>query len=329
MILISLALFAIGVCLSALFSGSETGFYRASRIRLVMDGLDGDPIARQLLRLVNNPTLFVATCLVGNNVANNLTSLSIVLFTRAVYVNDSGAAEMAAPILLSPLLFVYGELMPKNLFYNAPNRLLRQCGPLLLIFTVVFVPVSAILWALARLLEGILGASPAKIRLALARQELQEVLDESQEAGILHPTQRDLGQNFFLVASKPVRSVCTPLPRTLPIARGTRYALALKHARKHSLADLPVYHQQRNNIIGFVRTIDLLLANDPQQQVETTREMIEIPADELFGEALLTMQASRETIARVVADGQGTIGILSIDQLTDPLLKGQLGSLRR
>ena len=64
---------------------------------------------------------------------------------------------------------------------------------------------------------------------------------------------------------------------------------------------------------------------------ESLRELfqIELPADELFGEALLHMQTNRETIARVVSEGQGTIGILSIDQLTDPLLKGQLGSLRR
>ena len=60
--------------LSAYFSGTETGFYRASRIRLLLDGLGGDMFAQMLLRLTNNPTLFVATTLVGNNLANFLVS---------------------------------------------------------------------------------------------------------------------------------------------------------------------------------------------------------------------------------------------------------------
>ena len=216
MIGISIALLLVGIFLRAFFSGNETGLYRASRVRLVMDGLDGDWVSRYLLKLTNNPTLFVATTLVGNNVANYLTSLAIVLLTRTVYLNDSGLAEVMAPILFAPFLFVYGELLPKHLFYNAPNRLLRRGGVLFLGFTLIFTPVAVILWGLARLLETILGKSPDKVRLMLARQELQEVLVEGQQAGILHPTQRHLGQNFFLVASNPVRTVCTPLAKNLP-----------------------------------------------------------------------------------------------------------------
>ncbi|MEE2825933.1 MAG: CNNM domain-containing protein [Planctomycetota bacterium] len=329
MIWLSVILLLAGVFLSAFFSGNETGFYRASRVRLVMDGLDGDSISRYLLKFANNPTLFVATTLVGNNVANYLTSLAIVLLTRAIYVNDAGLAEMLAPILFSPLLFVYGELLPKHLFYNAPNRLLRRGGPLFLLFTLLFAPVAFILWGMARLLEKTLGKSPDKVRLMLARQELQEVLVEGQQAGILHPTQRHLGQNFFLVASNPVRSVCTPLNKALPLPIGTENRLAIRHARKHEMADIPLYETNRNRIVGYVRTIDLLLANQPNETIAQACPMIEIRQDEVLGEALLTMQSKRETVARVTRDDGQTVGLLSIDQLTEPLLKGPLGSFQR
>ena len=66
------AIFLTGLLLSAFFSGAETGFYRVTRVRLLLDGLAGDPIARGLLWLTNNPALFVATALVGNNLANYL-----------------------------------------------------------------------------------------------------------------------------------------------------------------------------------------------------------------------------------------------------------------
>lgn len=329
MIFVSLLLLVAGVFLSAFFSGSETGFYRASRVRMVMDGLDGDRVAKTMLKLFNNPTLFVATTLVGNNVANYLTSLAIVLFSRCVWSADSSFAEMLAPIVFSPLLFVYGELLPKQLFYMAPNRLLRRGAPLFLLFTVVFAPVAAILWSLARLLEKMLGQSPAKVRLMLARKELQQVLEAGQQAGILHPTQHHLGQNFFLVASQPVRTVCTPLQRITAVPIGVKKNEALRVARKNKLADIPVYKTIKTNIVGFIRTIDLLLNQNDDLVIESTRKLPEIRSTELFGEALLQMQTNRETIASVVSETGQMLGLLSIDQLTDPLFKGPLGSLKR
>ena len=50
---------------------------------------------------------------------------------------------------------------------------------------------------------------------------------------------------------------------------------------------------------------------------------------ELFGETLLRMRTNRETLVKVVKAGGASIGVLSIDQLTDPLLKGPLLALRR
>ena len=74
----ALLLFVVSILLSSFFSGSETGFYRATRVRLTMDALAGSWVARGLIWLTNNPALFVATTLVGNNLANFLTSHAVV-----------------------------------------------------------------------------------------------------------------------------------------------------------------------------------------------------------------------------------------------------------
>ena len=76
--LLIILFFVAGLAMSAFFSGSETGFYRLTRLRLVMDGLSGDRTSQLMLRLVNQPSMFVATALVGNNVANYLSSLAVV-----------------------------------------------------------------------------------------------------------------------------------------------------------------------------------------------------------------------------------------------------------
>ena len=114
MILLSIVMLLCGIFLSAFFSGSETGFYRVSRFRLVLSSLDGDRISRNLLWLINNPSLFVATTLIGNNVANYLTSLAIVLLTR--HVSSSSLLEMVAPVLMRRCYLSTGSCYPRTCF---------------------------------------------------------------------------------------------------------------------------------------------------------------------------------------------------------------------
>ena len=327
MIAWSVVLLILGVFLSAFFSGSETGFYRASRVKVVMAGLDGDRMSLGLLKLFNNPTWFIATTLIGNNVANYLTSLSIVLITGELF--SSNLAEIVMPIVVAPLLFVYGELLPKNLFYQAPNSLLRLGAPLFMFFTVLFAPAAALLWAMGKLLERLMGQSPEKIRLALARKELQQVLEDGLEAGILQPTQRQLAQSFFLVAAQPVREFCTPLNKIQSVHSSSRVAGVLKIAKKHELTDIPVVSGKKKQLVGYVRTVDLLLVEQKSARISDVRELKVIQASELFGEAVMQMQSTRETLSQVVDKNGQPIGILSLDQLTDPLLDGSLLSLRR
>ena len=107
------ALLISGVYLSAFFSGTETGFYRISRIRLALDAQVGDQRSRQLNWLVSHPSLFVATTLVGNNVANYLTSFSMVYLSHGLSV---GHPVLIATIVLTPLGFVFGELFLHEIF---------------------------------------------------------------------------------------------------------------------------------------------------------------------------------------------------------------------
>ncbi len=332
MIWFSILLLVCGIFLSAFFSGSETGFYRVSRFRLVLNSLDGDRISRNLLWLINNPSLFVASTLIGNNVANYVTSLAIVLLTRSV--SSSSLLEMVAPVLMSPLLFVYGELLPKNLFFQAPNRLLKLAGPLFLFFSALFAPAVAVLWALSRILERSLGQSPDRVRLTLARKELGQLFEEGQEVGVLQPSQRLLSQNFASVASTPVSQVCTPIARANVLQENATLADARKLALRKQLPDLPVVQHKTNNVIGFVRTIDVLLrdVDDEAAAKEPIGDILpltRINGTELIAEALMGMQARRQTLAIVVNRAGKPTGLLSIDQLTNPLLQGKLGSLRR
>jgi putative hemolysin len=319
MIALILVLLGTGALLSALFSGCETGFYRVTRFRLVLDGLEGDWISRMLLRLTNHPALFVATLLIGNNAANYLVSLGIVLAVQTIS-GDSQSVELTATILLSPLVFVYCEYLPKQMYFHAPNRLLRRSGPVLLLFTVLLAPITAVLWGLGWLLEKLVGQTPLRIKLTLARQELQEVLDEGQEAGILYPVQRQLAQRLFANASQDVMQFGTPLHRVAAVPLGADKGTALRLARRQQQAVVPVRQADGESLVGYVRVIDLLL-DASTKTVTAVRPLMRLRRTESHLTALMMLQAENVDLA-LIEDLKGNpVGVLFRDQLIDPLLQ--------
>lgn len=318
MIGLILGLFLAGVLMSAFFSGAETGFYRATRMRLVLDALAGDPIARGLHWLANRPTLFIATMLVGTNLSNYVVSLATVMLGESLWSGESPLAELLTSLALTPLLFVYGELLPKNLFLHAPNRLLRLTGPVCLVFVVLFFPISALLWGLNRLMSRFVHEPPELIRLKLARRELQRVLEEGHEAGILHPAQRSLAQGIFNWANRPVSSYAIPL-RELPRARAdmSREEI-LQLARRCRLTAVPVESLEGDRrLIGYFRTVDLRLR--PTAESSLLRPLMAFDQAETYLGALTAMQGAKESLAQVVDDSGRAVGLLLAQRLREPL----------
>jgi len=319
---VALILLVVGVLLSAFFSGSETGFYRASPIRLLLDALGGNVTAQVLHRLVSYPSLFVATVLVGNNLANYVTSLAMVIGARMVFPSSGHTAELVAPILLAPFLFVYGELLPKNLYYEAPNRLLRASGPPLVFCTALFLPVTALLYALSKGLELLAGESPQSVQLTLARRELQRVFEEGHEAGIIRPAQRGLAQGLFAVANQPLGSVAIPAGRVVRVNLNMSKADMRRLAKRHRMAVLPVEKPEGSRpLIGYVQVVDLYL--DPSDSPPPLRPLLEFQDNETYLTGLMRLETSGEGLAAVTGAGGKTVGFLTPHHLSERLFRGR------
>lgn len=315
-------MFAAGLLLSAFFSGSETGFYRVTRVRLVIGALGGDYIARGLLWLTNYPSIFVATTLVGNNIANYLVSMSVVVGISWLLPGGGQLAELAAPILLAPLLFVLGESMPKTVFYAAPNRMLRRCGLPLLAATLLFLPVTFALWLVSRGLELLVGQSPQRLRMVLARRELEQVFEEGHQAGVLNPTQQALAQGLFALANQPVQQFAIPPSRMVAATTKMSRQEILRLARRHRLPVLPVEDvDQRRKVVGCIRVVDLYLKCD--DGMPPPLSVVELKATEPVLRAIAQLHNPNQPLAHVVdADGR-TVGFVTARTLTSALFRSR------
>jgi CBS domain containing-hemolysin-like protein len=313
MIFVAVVLFLFGLVLSAFFSGSETGLYRVSRTRLVLDGLGGSRGARALIWLLNRPTIFVATALVGNNLANFLTSFALVLGIGVLFV-DSSLAEMLGTILMTPIVFVFGELLPKHWFFQAPYRLLNRIRPVLLLATVLFLPVSLLLALLAAALHALTGQTPFRLRLAMARGELAQVLRAGEEAGILHSGQRSLAEQLFDVGNRLAVSFAVPLDRLaavdLPIDQETK---AAARRQNHPI----VLVRRKGRIVGYLRYSELVTG---EQQVEI-RPVIRVTLTERHLPTLLQLYDEASEVALLCDERNQPKSVVTRRQLLQPMLK--------
>ena len=314
MIVLMIALALAGLLLGALFSGAETGFYRATRLRLVLDAMGGDSVARGLLFLANHPSLFVATALVGNSLANYLVTLAAVVILEGVLPGH--LVEWIAPLLLAPVLLVYGELLPKNLFLQAPNRLLRRVGGVFLFFVAALFPVERVAVGIeppACPLSGRLArAGPLDPRPPRASPRARR----GARGGHSSPRSATPGAGIFAIAGRPVGDFLTPMDQ-LPLATAEmskQEALAL--AARRRTAVIPI--ESAGSLVGYVRVIDLKLSDAPDLGV--LRPLLQIREKCNHLAALMRLEKRNESLARVVNARDETLGIITTKRLREPLL---------
>jgi len=314
-----LLIFTIGLALSAFFSGSETGFYRVSRVRLLIDALAGDWIAKGLMRASNNPAAFVATALVGNNVANNVTAMSVVMAT-GLYFPGVAMAELLTTLAITPVVFICGELLPKQLFFRAPYRMLRRCAPGLVVAAILFAPFSLLLWLVSRLLQWIGRAPSQTIRMALARRELSEVLDEGHAVGLLTPAQRSIAQGTFALGDQPISEFMVAASRQTKANTSMTPRGLLELAARQKQPALPVEDtSSRQSVVGYVVAVDCLL--NPTKGALPLRPLMEAQESENYLSVLLRLQAAGEPLLAVRSAEGPVVGYVTTARLRGALLE--------
>ncbi len=313
-------LFLIGLVLSAFFSGTETGFYRATRVRFAIEASTGNWKSRFLLWLGHQPTIFVGTGLVGNNLANYLISLSIVIFSQRLYPRGGLLVELLGPIVVAPIIVLFGELLPKSLYFDAPNRLLKTSAIPLVFFNCLFAPATALLWLVSRVVQLITRDSPQTMKMQLARRELAELLTEGHEAGILKPAQQTLAQAMLVVAGLPVKNFASSSGRVVRVTTTMSKSDVLRIAQHHRRALLPVEDvQNKRQLVGYLRMMDLYLDSSPT--LPEPKPLVELAENLSCLAALRKLGASGDALGHVVTGDNKTVGFVTGRELRLALLQ--------
>ena len=307
-----------GLLLSALCSGLEIGLYTINRVRLAVRSGRGDRRAVRLDRELRDPGRSLTTLLIGNNIANYLGSLGIMALLKSSGLSDTWAIVIDTLILV-PLLFIFAETLPKDLFRTHTDRwtylfsLPLQTARQLLSVIGVVPAVHGIARILQRMVDRDADAPSG------GRQRVAELLREGVGSGLLSSSQGDLLDRAVLVHQSTAGSEMIPWRdvATLPLSadRSTREQVI----RSRSFSRLPVV-DRAGRVQGLLHVIDAMLRPDATTE-SLIRSTIEVTSSTSTFEALERMREARVQLAIVVdPDTPRPVGVISIKDLVEPLI---------
>ena len=162
------------ICMSAYFSATETAFSSMNRIRLKTWADDGDKRAAMVLAMSEDYDRLLSTILIGNNIVNiTATTLGAVLFTKLV---GEGYGPTVSTVVLTVAVLIFGEVTPKSIAKEQPEKFAMSSAPLLRILLVVLLPLNFLFSLWKKLLNRIFHTSDDQ---GITEEELITMVEEA------------------------------------------------------------------------------------------------------------------------------------------------------
>ena len=310
------------VLINAAFAGSEVALIslREGRLRrLEREGEQG----RLVARLARDPNQFLSTIQIGITLAGFLASAAAAVSLAEPLVPLLGflgraagpAAVVLVTMVLTYLTLVVGELAPKRIALQRPERwALRAARPLAVISTLT----RPAVWLLSKstdLLVRLAGADPRRQREEVTEEEVRDMI---ATGSVFRPEQRRILSEAIEIGERRIRDVLVPrrdvaaIPADASVAEAIGMLVGTTHGRA------PVYRGDLDDVVGLVTLQDLVGAAGPV--ASRVRPVVALPESMTVLDALRRLQAEREQLAIVLNEYGGTEGIVTVEDLLEELV---------
>jgi CBS domain containing-hemolysin-like protein len=313
------ALFLLGLRLSAFFSGSETAYYRMSLPRLMIDAQAGDGTARFLQSLAQRPSQFMASMLVGNNIANYMITVADGWFVAVLGISSGMGTEIAATLCSAPLIFVFGELLPKSLYYRAPLHFLRRDARRLRVVSILLLPASWPLHLLTQLLERLRPTAGPSLDVLLGRNRLAQVMTHGHQEGVLTESQIQLATGLLHIAPQGIVASMIPADRVFGMDADASREQILDFAKRYGVAQVVVHRpRQALDWFAYVSVAEAAIENKSIEALLRPMPVI-LPAARKL-EAIQQLRSAGAALG-VVRENERVLGIVNYRGLADQLFR--------
>jgi CBS domain containing-hemolysin-like protein len=317
---VELLLIIAFLLLKGFFSGSEIAMVNSDKVKLRHMAKTGDRGAGMVLKLFRTPDVILGTTLVGTNLA----TVTISTLGALLFIEHFGAAgDMISVIVLTPVLLIFGEVVPKSIFQQKADTIASRLILALRFFSYLFYPVIFIFSRVARFITRIVGGGTIPQNMFITREELRVMLDESESASNPSMVARKRIRRVIRFADTTVGEAMIPLADVVGLNEARPMKEAVRLVMRYGFNRLPVYRGNITNIKS-VLTLSSWDLMDP--------DILEKPASDYMSSvlylspkqtidlALPQLQARDDHMAVVVDEFGSAVGILTMEDVFEEVV---------
>ena len=318
----------ICLALSAFFSGMEIAFVAANRIYLEIEKQQLGFNAKFLNFITQNPSRFIATMLVGNNI-------SLVIY--GIFMGDrilqlffaetllSGAISIQVvfiqTVISTVIILITAEFLPKVFFQQFSNALMKLLAFPTAIFYVLFSPVTAMIMKLSDfILIKFFKTKGDQVQLTFSKIELGNYIEEQLEStkDIDNvDSEIQIFQNALDFSEVKVREAMVPRTEIVAIENTADLSEIKKLFTSSGLSKIPIYDDSIDDILGYVHAFEMF--KKPKSLKKILLPVVFIPETMKISEVLKLLTKQRKSIAVVLDEYGGTSGIITVEDIIEEL----------
>ncbi len=310
---------AVLVLLSAFFSGTETAFSCANKIKLKSMVSQGKKHAKAVYNFADEKyDKLVTAILIGNNIVNlTASALGTILF--GMLIKDGNLAATVSTAVLTVAVLLFGEITPKYLASVYPERFCFFFYPLMQLFYWILIPLSKIFDGYKALLAKIFKLKKDE---TVTDEELLSLVEEAEESGTLKEDESELVRSALEFDDLKVEDILVPRVDVYAVAEDATMEEVREIFQKTGYSRLPVYKETIDNVIGLIHERDFFggyIKGETEighlvQEIVFTTEYTRISG------LLKQLQKQKIHMAAVSDEYGGLVGIVTLEDILEELV---------
>jgi putative hemolysin len=311
----TLLLFLIGVALvcEAFFSGAETGFISVNFLKLMHLIEKKNKSAMRVHDLLKKPDRLLATTLIGTNLSVVVSAACATAIFASIHLQ---ASALWATVVMTPVSFIFCQLLPKTIFRYRANRIVLYIAGLLDFSEKLFFPFVILFTFVANSMAKIISPGGLKKNPFLTKDEIKSLIKDISREGILKPQEKEAIDKIFDMTLTKAADIMLPLKNIVHFDSAESIENIKQKCRTTPFTRFPVFDGK--SLKGIINIFDLFY-NDVAERWQTlVRPVIKIEIDESLDKIFSKMQPHKEMVAAVFK-GPEMMGLLTMEDLMEEI----------
>jgi putative hemolysin len=314
--------------LSAFFSGMEIAFVSSNRIYLEIEKLQEGLTSSVLKKITQNPSRFIATMLLGNNIALVVYGIFMgdrilqLFFPETLLTGEASLPIVFYQTLISTgIILLTAEFLPKVFFQIYANNFIRIFAVPVAFFYYLFYPVTFLIIELTDvILKRFLNTETDQVQLSFSKIELGNYIEEQLESAKDKEnldSEIQIFQNALEFSEVKTREAMVPRAEMVAVEESTSIEELSELFISTGLSKIPIYKKNIDQILGYVHAFEML--KKPKELKNILMPVAYVPETMLVNDVLKLLTRQHKSIAVVIDEYGGTSGIVTVEDIVEEL----------